>query len=214
MMDIVTLVMACSTYPDYSITNAMVQVASQNKALLVTPASGNAANFATTQQAASFAEQQIQQGNPVALGVTQMPNRWLKSYHVNPTDVLRPCKNVVIATEILNDTWNKCLHIVSDPSSVHDVQACALSMFKSGDPQAGLDYAQSVIDYASAHPFSKVAAPALQRWEKYAAVPKVAGAKGKTTPTAPAADKNTTSDSTDDATTSSDDNNTIAPASQ
>src|SRR6185312_3662974 len=98
MMDIVTLIMACSVFQNYSITNGMIQIGSKNNYLMVTPTNGNPTIFPTEKQAITFIQQQLQQGNAVDIGVTQLPSRWLKSYHVTPADVIKPCKNVVIAT--------------------------------------------------------------------------------------------------------------------
>jgi len=173
MMDIITLIMACSIFQDYSITNAMIQIGSKNNNLMVTPADGNPTIFPTENQAVSFIKDQLQQDNAVDIGATQLPSRWLKTYQVTPTDVIRPCKNVVIATQIITQMWEQCGHLVSDPSSASQVQACALSMFKTGDPKAGLNYANQVMQYAASHPFQKLAAPAMARWEKNAKVPKL-----------------------------------------
>jgi len=173
MMDIVTLVMACSVFQNYSITNAMIQVGSHNNILMVTPASGNPTIFPNADQAVNYITQQTAQDNEVDIGITQLPSRWLKTYQLTPAEIIKPCKNVVVATEVITQMWEKCGHIVSDPSNPDQVQACALSMFKTGDPQAGLDYARQIMSYADAHPFEKLAAPAMAHWEKYAKVPKL-----------------------------------------
>lgn len=175
-MDIVTLVMACSLFQNYSITNAMIQVGSKNNPLMVTPASGNSTIFPNIDQATNYIDQQIQQDNLVNIGVTQISSRWLKTYQITPAEIIKPCKNVATASEIITKMWDKCGHIVSDPSNADQVQACALSMFKTADPQAGLDYANQIMNYATAHPFEKVAAPAMAHWEKNAKIPKLATA--------------------------------------
>lgn len=173
MMDIVTLIMACSVFQNYSITNAMIQVGSQDNYLMVTPIDGNSTIFPTEKQAINYAAQQLQQGNAVDIGIMQIPSSWLKTYKVTPAQIIKSCKNVVLATEIITQMWEKCGHIVSDPSDPEQVQACALSMFKTGNPKAGLDYATQVMNYANANPFEKIAAPAMAHWEKHAKVPKL-----------------------------------------
>lgn len=172
MMDIITLVMSCSLFQDYSITHAMIQTASRNTTLMVTPKDGGAITFPTANQAVDYIEQQIEDDNVVNIGVTQIPSDWLATYKVTPAEIIRPCKNVAIASQIIVEMWDKCGHIVSNPSDAQQVQACALSMFRTGDPQAGLAYANRVMNYAKAHPFAQIAAPALARWEKHARVPK------------------------------------------
>jgi hypothetical protein len=165
----------------------MLQVGSSNNILMVTPAGGNPTIFPNADQAIAYITQQTAQGNAVNIGAMQIPSSWLKTYHVTPAEIIRPCKNVAVSTQIISEMWAKCGHLVSDPSNPDQIQACALSMFRSGDPKAGLDYASHVMNYATAHPFSKVAAPAMARWEKYAKVPKLPAGQIAKTPATPTA---------------------------
>lgn len=156
-MDLVTMVLACSLYSDNSITNAMVQVGSQNKPLTVATANASPMSFTTPAQAAQYSNSQMQQGNAVAIGLMQIPSLWLKHAEVTPTDLFLPCKNMVFATKVLNNAVAECSQN-ADAST--NVQACALSMYKTGDAHAGLDYANTVLNYASSHPFSAIEAAA------------------------------------------------------
>ena len=185
MMDIVTLVMACSMFSDYSITNAMIQVGSKDNYLMVTPANGSSTIFPNTKQAIAYSNEQIQQATPFEIGITQLPSRWLTEYKLTPEEAMQPCKNLVIATQIVSKAWDTCTKKVSDPSSAQQVQACALSMYKTGDAKAGLDYATAVMNYADAHPFKEIAAPAFKHWEKYAVVPKASDQKPASAPNKP-----------------------------
>jgi hypothetical protein len=154
-MEIVTLILQCSLYNDNSITNAMLEVGSKNNPLIVTVDNDPAKTFATADEAAQFATQQIQQGHQVDVGLMQIPNRWLKDYSPIPADLFMPCKNMVLATKILNDAATQCNQLpASTPNS--DTGTCALSIYKSGDPKAGIDYANAVTQYANAHPFTAI----------------------------------------------------------
>jgi hypothetical protein len=150
------MVLACSLYPDNSIANAMVQVGSQNNPLTIT-ITDNGQNttktFKTEAAALSYANQEIAQGHSVNIGLLQIPNSWITKYPAsmgaNVLGLLRPCKNMVVATSILNDATEQCASVDGDQTT------CALSVYHTGSPTAGLDYAKQVIDYAVAHPFVK-----------------------------------------------------------
>lgn len=152
-MNLITMILACSMYSNNSITNSIIQLGSQNNAYAITTSDGKTQNFSSTADAAQFANSQISQGNAVNIGLMQIPSRWLKPYNVTATDLLRPCKNIVVATEILSDTTNEC-----QQSNASNVQACALSMYESGDPQSGSDFANKVIAYANDHSFNDMVA--------------------------------------------------------
>lgn len=155
-MNLVTMVLACSLYPDNSITNAMVQVGSQNNPLTITISqNGNTATktFKTEAEALNYANIQIAQGKVVDIGLLQIPNAWISQYPAsmgaNVAGLLRPCKNMIVATDLLNDATQQCASVDGDKT------ACALSVYHTGSPTAGLAYAKQVIDYAVAHPFVK-----------------------------------------------------------
>lgn len=152
-MDLATMVLACSLYNDNSLVNAMAQVGSQNNALMVTLEGSNPTVFPTLEKANSYANDEIAQGKVVDIGLMQVPSSWLKQYHVTPADILKPCKNIAVATHILSDAMNTCATNSNGKNS--DLSACALSMYKTGNPTAGADYAQKVLAYSTSNPFVK-----------------------------------------------------------
>lgn len=155
-MNLVTMVLACSLYPDNSITNAMVEVGSQNKPLTITisdDGQNTTKTFKAEAEALSYVNKEVAQGHAVNIGLLQIPNSWIAKYPASmgasAAGLLHPCKNMVVATDLLNDATEQCASIDGDKT------ACALSVFHTGSPTAGLDYAKQVIDYAVAHPFVK-----------------------------------------------------------
>jgi hypothetical protein len=137
-MNLVTLIMACSVYTNQSIINAMVEANSQNNPWVV---SGQP--YKTEQQALDAAQKLQAAGAPFQIGLMQIPDFWLKNKPVSLKELLRPCKNMVIATQILNGTLDSC----------NGSEPCALSKYKTGDETSGLDYANQIIQSASDHPF-------------------------------------------------------------
>jgi hypothetical protein len=155
-MNLVTMVLACSLYPDNSITNAMVEIGSQNNPLTITitdNGQNTTTTFKTEAEALSYVNKVTAQGHTVNIGLLQIPYSWIAKYPAsmgaNAAGLLRPCKNMVVATDLLNDATEQCASIDGDKT------ACALSVFHTGSPTAGLDYAKQVVDYAVAHPFIK-----------------------------------------------------------
>jgi type IV secretion system protein VirB1 len=156
-MDIVTMILACSLYPDNSIVNAMAQTSSHDKPFIVTVSngagidSGVGNSFASAEQAARYATEQIKQNHTIDIGLLQIPSLWLKHYQTIPAELFLSCKNMALATKLLNDAETKCSQM-----SNTDTRACALSMYKTDSPTAGLAYASTVINYAKNHPFSNL----------------------------------------------------------
>lgn len=158
-MDLITMILACSVYSNNSITNAMVQLGSQNKALSVAVDGNKAQSFTSADQALKFANDQLAQGHNINVGIMQIPNLWFKQYNVTVAELLLPCKNMVVATEILNASARSCADL-SNKNPGFDETACTLSMYKTGDAQAGSDFANSITTYASAHNFDQILAAA------------------------------------------------------
>lgn len=152
-MDLVTMILACSLYNDNSIANAMAQVGSQNNPLTVTVEEGETKTFPDAKRATQFAIQEIQQGHTVDIGLMQIPSFWLKQFAVNTNiqELFLPCRNMVLATKILNAAEEKCAQIPS--TAVSDLQTCALSVYKTNDETGGTAYAHAVLDYAANNSF-------------------------------------------------------------
>jgi hypothetical protein len=137
-MDLVTMILACSVYPDNSIINSMVQANTQNNPLVI---SGQP--YKTAQEALNTAKKLRDENTSFEIGLMQIPDSLIKNKPVSMSELLRPCKNMLIATQILNQLQLEC----------NGSEACALSKYKTGDAQSGLDYANQIIQYAQEHPF-------------------------------------------------------------
>lgn len=154
-MDLVTLVLACSLYTDNSIPYAMIQTGTQNNPLVVT-VDETRKTFKSMPLAIRYTQRQIAEGKKVNIGLMQISSQWLPEIAAHASDLFRPCKNLVVATQILEKLHLQCQTIAANNSNM-DIQTCALSLYKTRDPQNGLSYANQVIQYAKAHPFSVLA---------------------------------------------------------
>lgn len=137
-MDLTTMILACSMYANNNTVNAMVEINSKNNPYVI---SGQV--FPSESAALQKAQALKNSGQLFEIGLMQIPSFWLQQNPVNLRDLLRPCKNMVLATQILNKLTNDC-----DGS-----ESCALSLYKTNDKSAGLDYAEQITNYAQAHPF-------------------------------------------------------------
>lgn len=136
-MDLVTMILACSVYPNNNIVNAMVEINSQNNPYVI---SGQV--FNTESAALQKANELKNAGSAYEIGLMQIPSFWLQQNPVSSTELLRPCKNMVLATQILNKLTTDC----------NGSESCALSLYKTNDQSAGLAYAEQVLSYAQSHP--------------------------------------------------------------
>lgn len=154
-MDLVTLVLACSLYADNSIPYAMIQTGTQNNPLVVT-VDNDTKTFKTIPAAVQYAHTQIALRKNVEMGLMQIPSRWLPEIGAHTSDLFRPCKNLVVATQILEKLRFKCQSMAAN-NPTFDIQPCVLSLYKSKNFQNGLTYASQVIEYAKIHPFHELA---------------------------------------------------------
>lgn len=155
IMDLVTLILACSLYNDNSIPYAMIQTGTQNNPLVVT-VDDNTKTFKTIPAAVHYTHTQLALGRNLEIGLMQIPSRWLPAIGAHASDLFRPCKNLVVATQILEKLRFKCQSTASNDPTM-DIQACVLSSYKSKNLQYGLAYANQVIEYAKIHPFNELA---------------------------------------------------------
>lgn len=153
-MDLVTLILACSLYTDNSIPYAMIQTGTQNNPLVVTIASDTKI-FKTIPAAIRYTRSQIALGKNPEIGLMQISSQWLPGIGAHASDLFRPCKNLVIATQILEKLRFQCQSIANNTPNM-DVQACTLSLYKTKNLQNGLVYAHQVIQYAKIHPFNEL----------------------------------------------------------
>ena len=158
MMDLVTLVLACSLYADNSIPYAMIQTGSKNDPL-VASVDNDSTHFKTESEAIAYTQAKIAQGKTVDIGLMQVSSQSLPEIGAHAADLFRPCKNVVIATQIMNKLRLQCQTLAKGNPSLN-IQTCMLSMYKTGNTQNGLAYADNIMAYATKHPFGPLAAKA------------------------------------------------------
>lgn len=154
-MDLVTLVLACSLYADNSIPYAMIQTGTQNNPLVVS-VEGHTKTFKTIPAAVQYTRKQSALGKNLEIGLMQISSRWLPGIGAHTSDLFRPCKNLVIATQILEKLRLQCQSIAANNPNT-DIQSCVLSLYKNKNRQNGLPYAHQVIQYAKIHPFNELA---------------------------------------------------------
>lgn len=155
MMDLVTLVLACSLYADNSIPYAMIQTGSENKPLVVS-VDNDQTLFKTESEAIAYTQAKIEQGKTVNIGLMQVSSQWLPEMGAHAADLFRPCKNLVVATQIMNKLHLQCQTLVKR-NPTFSIQTCMLSLYKTGNTQNGVAYADNIIDYATKHPFGPLA---------------------------------------------------------
>lgn len=155
MMDLVTLILACSLYADNSVPYAMAHSGSGNKPLLVT-VDNQAKQFKTESEAITYTQAKIAQGKKVNIGLMQISSEWLPEIGAHAADLFRPCKNMVIATQIMNKLRLQC-QTLSVRNPTLNIQTCMLSLYKTGNTQAGIPFANTVTAYAAHHPFAPLA---------------------------------------------------------
>jgi len=153
-MDLVTMVLACSLYADNAIPYAMIQTETQNNPLVVT-VDGHTKIFKTIPAAVQYTNTQIGQGKNPEIGLMQISSRWLPTIGAHASDLFRPCKNLVVATQILEKLRLQCQSLaINNPNM--NTQACVLSRYKTKNFQNGLPYARQIIQYAKLHSFNKL----------------------------------------------------------
>jgi hypothetical protein len=154
-MDLITLVLACSLYADNSIPYAMIQTGTKNNPLVVT-VDGDTKTFKTIPAAVQYTHTQIALGKNLEIGLMQISSRWLPGIGAHASDLFRPCKNLVVATQILEKLRFQCQSIAANNPNT-DIQACVLSLYKTKSRQNGLAYAHQIVQYAKLHPFNELA---------------------------------------------------------
>lgn len=157
-MDLLTTIMICSVFHTSAVTNAIIEQGSKEDPLAITTinsqdkTSTTHSKFKTASEAASYARQQLAQGNHIEIGMMQIPSGWLDKLSkqgVTLDDLLRPCRNIAVATDLLNQSEAYCATI-TDNSTERD--QCTLSFYKTANPKDGLSYAHQILSYAKEHP--------------------------------------------------------------
>lgn len=158
-MDLPTTIMICSMFASNSTVNSMIINGSQDKPLAVTTVSAPGQpgvtknDFKTVDDAVAYAKQQLASGLHVEIGEMQIPSGWLDTLNeegITLEDLFYPCKNVSVATDLLNRSENYCASLTN--VGVERDQ-CSLSFYKTADPNKGQAYAAQILNYAQANPF-------------------------------------------------------------
>ncbi|MES1987370.1 MAG: hypothetical protein V4440_04940 [Pseudomonadota bacterium] len=140
-------------YANNVLPNAMIEVGSHHKPYAVTTISKDGQrttrdSFKSPSEASRYALTQLDAGYQIEVGEMQIPSIWFETWRARGakmSDFFLPCKNIVMGTDILNQTATSC-------ALKEHAHACMLSIYKTGSPTEGLDYARTVLDYAKSHP--------------------------------------------------------------
>lgn len=156
---ILSLAAACGSTVHPHTTAAIIQVESGGDPLAIgnnTRKSGIHPH--SREDAIRSADEFLHQGHSLDIGLMQINSRWLNVYGITPSDLLDPCFNIVIGTQILTDNYTR--YSLSSREQATTLQR-ALSAYNTGSPTAGGAYVQRV--YAAAgHSFTvKITSPSL-----------------------------------------------------
>jgi hypothetical protein len=116
-MDVVTLILACSLYPDDALVRALISVQSQDNPYFV----GDLATLKTSDRLTSTEAAMVEadaisrkDGRP-AVGLLGIPIDWARRFDREPRELFDPCTNIAIGTAMLSEFEAECIH--SKPSS-------------------------------------------------------------------------------------------------
>ena len=110
-MDVLTLILACSVYPDDSLVRAMVDLASQGNPHFVGDMTTLATFDKTTTTAEAdkvVAELNRQGGRPV-VGLMGVPPGWAQRYGRNRNELYDGCVNIWVGTAVLAAHHEACV---------------------------------------------------------------------------------------------------------
>ena len=157
-MDVLTLILACSVFPDDSLVRAMVELASQGNPHFV----GDMTTLATFDKTATVpaaehlvAELGRQGGRPV-VGLMGLPPSWAVRYGRSRQELYDGCVNIWVGTAVLSSHYESCVAAhaaIFTPAKAGDrqkrvappeaVRLCALRRFGA---DLGVDgYAESIL---------------------------------------------------------------------
>jgi len=110
-MDILTLILACSVYPDDSLVRAMVDLASQGNPHFV----GDMTTLATFDKTSSSAEadhlvsELNRQGGRPVVGLMGLPPSWAPRYGRARSELYDGCVNIWVGTAVLASHYEACV---------------------------------------------------------------------------------------------------------
>lgn len=156
MMDMVTLILACSLYPNNALPYAMIQTGSAGNPLTVRTRHAQK-SFKQVNEAITYTQHALDRGEPVWAGVMQVSSRWFTQQQpkVSLAELFEPCKNVVIATSILNQLALRCQTEIKKTPQLNPTE-CLLSQYETGHSAAETAYAARVLAYAKHHSFTQL----------------------------------------------------------
>ncbi len=156
-MDVLTLILACSVYPDDSLVRAMVDLASRGNASFV----GDMTTLATFDETASStaAEKLVReldrQGGKPVLGLMGIPPGWAQRFGRSRKELYDGCVNVWVGTAVLASHYESCVAahaVLFTPAKPHErrqrvappeaIRLCALRRYGA---DLGVDgYAETI----------------------------------------------------------------------
>jgi hypothetical protein len=114
-MDVLTIILACSVYPDDHLVRAMVELASQNNQYFV----GDLATLLAFDQAKSKADAErvvtevARHGGRPAIGLMGVPMSWAGRHGKTTPELLDACTNVWVGTTVLAAHEEACARSLS-----------------------------------------------------------------------------------------------------
>jgi hypothetical protein len=110
-MDVLTLILACSVYPDDSLVRAMVELASQGNPHFVGDMMTLATfdKTATTAAADQLVAELTRQGGRPVVGLMGIPPGWADRYGRTRSELTDGCVNIWIGTAVLSSHHEACV---------------------------------------------------------------------------------------------------------
>jgi Transglycosylase SLT domain len=156
MMDMVTLILACSLYPNNALPYAMIQTSSAGNPLTVRTLHAQK-SFKKVSEAVTYTQDALEHGEPVWVGIMQLSSRWFTQQQpkISLAELFEPCKNVVVATSVLNQLALRCQTEIKKIPDLN-LTECLLSQYETGHTYTDTAYAVRVLTYVKNHSFTQL----------------------------------------------------------